>query len=142
MAGWDVLIRLYKFNVDEQRRVVANLEVEAANINQSLVNLEMELASETVLAHETPESAYAFPAYVTATKGRREDFEAEFIGKQQEIAAAQEIMREYFQELKKAEVAQEAMLAREKLKQDRREQQELDELSLALHERKQTLKEQ
>ena len=50
-------------------------------------------------------------------------------------------MREHFQELKKAEVAQEAMLAREKLKQDRRDQQELDELSLVLHERKQTLKE-
>ena len=136
MAGVKTLIRLYKFKADEERRVVAELEIERANILQRIENQETEIAQETQAAHTAETGGFAFPSFLRAAKNRLGVLNEELRAKEDEIAAQMERVRMAFQDLKKAETAQQNIDEREAEEEAVRVQEELDEIAQNQHLRR------
>jgi len=130
MRGVDGLIRLWKWRLDERRRVVVDLEILRSNIERQMVRLDQELESERKVATQNYEASFGFTVY---RKNNRERHANLIVSREEvidRIAAAQEEVNAAFRELKKYELVKENWERRERQKQERREQAEMDEAGL------------
>jgi chromosome segregation ATPase len=130
------LIRLHRWQLDEKRRALADLESLAARLTGEIAKLDGELARESALAAEQPEPMVGFAAYLEATRGRRQRLTASLSQVQAQIAAATEDIRSAFQDLKKYELAAADRHNRAKAKERRRETAYLDEVGATGHQRR------
>lgn len=130
MRGVDGLIRLWKWRLDERRRIVVDLEILRGNIERQMEKLDQELERERKIATRNYEAGTGFTNYRKANRERH----ANLIVSREEvidrIAAAQEEVNAGFRELKKYELVKENWERRERQKQERREQAEMDEAGL------------
>lgn len=137
MRGVDGLIRLWKWRLDERRRIVVDLEILRAGIERQMVRLDEELEQERKVATQDYEAGFGFTNYRKSNRERRANLEASREETIDRIAAAQEEVNAAFRELKKYEVVLENWERRERQKQERREQAEMDEAGLQGFRRKQ-----
>src|SRR6201991_4385725 len=72
MKSRDTLIRLKKFQVDEKRRRVNQIEGMIADFNRMSVELEREIQTEQDRAGIQDPSHFAYPTYAKAAMQRRE----------------------------------------------------------------------
>lgn len=129
MKSRETLIRLKKFQVDEKRRKVAQIEAMIAEFDRIAAELEREIKIEQDRAGIHDPAHFAYPTYAKAAMGRRENLKQSTDGLRTQLEDAKATLGEAFEELKKVEMLDERDHAREKAEQNAREQAELDRIA-------------
>jgi len=129
------LIRLHKWQLDEQRRKVGALEALKLSLEGDLRRLETEVGRERAAAAGSIESLATFPYYLQEAKARRVRLEQSLVEIEHSLAAAREEAAAAYRELRKYETALEAHERRLLATAERRRQGEQDEIALGMHRR-------
>jgi flagellar export protein FliJ len=93
MKSRDTLIRLRRFQVEEKRRRVRQIEMMMAEFSRMTLDLDREIAVEEKRSGISDPSHFAYPTYARAAMTRRENLKssiAELAGQIEEAKAAQE----------------------------------------------------
>ena len=93
MKSRDTLIRLKRFQVEEKRRRVRQIELMSAEFTRMIVDLDREIANEEKRAGISDASHFAYPTYARAAMTRRDNLKSsigELTGQIEEAKAAQE----------------------------------------------------
>ncbi len=135
MSALDQLVRLHRWNLDEKRQKLAELERFRGKLLGNIESLEAELAREQAAAERSEVTSVSLPAFIKATVDRRRKIEGSIAEVDRSIALARDEIAQAFQEFKKYETAHGNHQRREALKQSRREQNAADELGIELHRR-------
>jgi flagellar protein FliJ len=93
MKSRDTLIRLKRFQVEEKRRRVRQIELMVAEFSRMIVDLDREIANEEKRAGISDVSHFAYPTYARAAMNRRDNLKSsigELTGQIEEAKAAQE----------------------------------------------------
>jgi len=130
MKSRDTLIRLKKFQVDEKRRKVAQIEGMIAEFERMAANLEREIAIEQDRAGISDPSHYAYPTYAKAAMQRRENLKRSADELRSQMDDAKAALQEAFEELKKVELLDERDQMREREEASAREQASMDAIGL------------
>ena len=141
MKSLDNLIRLHKWQLDEKRRNLAELEKLREALQLDLVKLAADLAREGALADTAGDGTLAagtlaFPGWMAATLARRDKINASIVESEQRILTAKEEVGEAFAEVKRYEQVAEARDRRARDSLNRRLAAEMDEAGLEGHRRK------
>ena len=126
MKSRETLIRLKKFQVDERRRKVAQIEGMIAEFERMVADLDREIKVEQERAGISDPAHFAYPTYAKAATQRRENLKRSADELKGQLADAQAALQEAFEELKKVELLDERDQARERASENAREQNELD----------------
>jgi flagellar export protein FliJ len=128
MKSRETLIRLKRFQVDEKRRKVAQIETMIAEFERMNTELEREISAEQAKAGISDPGHFAYPTYAKAAISRRDNL-ARSIGElKTQLETARADLGEAFEELKKVEILEERDQQRERAEQNAREQAELDRI--------------
>ena len=130
MKSRETLIRLKKFQVDEKRRKVAQIEGMIAEFERMGADLEREIKSEQERAGIHDPAHFAYPTYAKAAMTRRENLKRSADELRIQLDDAKGALGEAFEEMKKVELLDERDQARERAEFDAREQAELDAIGL------------
>lgn len=128
--GLSGVVRLHKWQVDEKRRQIAELETMRSEIVDQLEKLTSDLAAEQKHLATSTVVDINYANYASNVMTRRENLEASITEIDVSIENMKDELSEAFKELKKFEIVQERALERERFEEKRREQERLDELSL------------
>jgi flagellar protein FliJ len=126
MKSRETLIRLKKFQVDERRRKVAQIEGMIAEFERMVADLDREIKVEQERAGISDPGHFAYPTYAKAATQRRENLKRSADDLKVQLQDAQAALQEAFEELKKVELLDERDQARERASENTREQNELD----------------
>jgi flagellar export protein FliJ len=129
MKSRETLIRLKKFQVDEKRRKVAQIETMIAEFDRIASELDREIKVEQDRAGIHDPAHFAYPTYAKAAMTRRENLKRSSDELKAQLDDAQAALGEAFEELKKVEMLDERDQAREKAEAGAREQTELDRIA-------------
>jgi flagellar protein FliJ len=113
MKSRETLIRLKKFQVDEKRRKVAQIEA---------------MIAERAGIHDP--AHFAYPTYAKAAIARRDNLKRSADDLKHQLDDARAALAEAFEELKKVELLDERDQMRERAVEGAREQAELDRIGL------------
>jgi len=130
MKSRDTLIRLKKFQVDEKRRKVAQIEGMIAEFERMAADLEREISVEQDRAGISDPSHYAYPTYAKAAMQRRENLKRSADELRGQLEEAKSHLQEAFEELKKVELLDERDQMREREEAAAREQASMDAIGL------------
>jgi flagellar protein FliJ len=130
MKSRDTLIRLKKFQVDEKRRKVAQIEAMIAEFERMAADLEREIKIEQDRAGIHDPAHFAYPTYAKAAINRRENLKRSADDLRIQLEDAKLALAEAFDELKKVELLDERDQAREREAENAAEQAELDSIAL------------
>ena len=130
MKSRETLIRLKKFQVDEKRRRVTQIEGMIADFQRMAVELEREIQSDQDRAGINDPSHFAYPTYAKAAIQRRENLTRSADELRGQLEEAKALLSEAFEELKKVELLDERDQARERAEESAREQADLDSIGL------------
>ena len=130
MKSRDTLIRLKKFQVDERRRKVAQIEGMIAEFERMAADLDREIKTEQERAGIHDPAHFAYPTYAKAAMARKENLKRSADELRGQLEDARAALGEAFEELKKVELLDERDQARERAEEDAREQAELDAVGL------------
>ena len=130
MKSRDTLIRLKKFQVDEKRRKVMQIEAMIAEFERMATDLEREIKVEQDRAGIHDPSHFAYPTYAKAAIQRRENLTRSADELSVQLEDAKALLGEAFEELKKVELLDERDQARERAEENAREQADLDSIGL------------
>ena len=115
MKSRETLIRLRRFQVDEKRRKVAQIEVMIAEFERIATDLEREIKAEQDRAGIHDPSHFAYPTYAKAAMQRRENLRRSAADLKQQLEQAKGALEEAFEEMKKAELLDERSQMRERV---------------------------
>jgi flagellar protein FliJ len=130
MKSRDTLIRLKKFQVDERRRKVAQIESMIAEFERMASDLDREIKSEQERAGIHDPGHFAYPTYAKAAMTRKENLKRSADELKVQLDDAKAALGEAFEELKKVELLDERDQARERADENAREQSELDTIGM------------
>src|ERR1700739_3441381 len=125
MKSRETLIRLKKFQVDEKRRKVAQIESMIAEFDRMATDLDREILAEQDRAGIHDPAHFAYPTYAKAAMTRRENLKRSTGELRTQLEDANAALGEAFEELKKVEMLGERDQQRERAEQNAREQVEL-----------------
>ena len=130
MKSRETLIRLKKFQVDEKRRKVVQIEMMIAEFDRMAGDLEREIRAEQDRAGIHDPAHFAYPTYAKAAIARRENLRRSADELRAQFEDAKMALGEAFDELKKVELLDERDQMRERETEDAAEQTELDSIAL------------
>jgi flagellar export protein FliJ len=130
MKSRDTLIRLKKFQVDEKRRKVAQIETMIAEFERMAVDLEREIKTEQDRAGIHDPGHFAYPTYAKAAMTRRDNLRRSADELKGQLDAAKEALGEAFEDLKKVELLDERDQQRERAAENAAEQTELNAIGI------------
>jgi flagellar protein FliJ len=130
MKSRDTLIRLKKFQVDEKRRKVMQIETMIAEFERMANDLEREIKVEQDRANIHDPAHFAYPTYAKAAIQRRENLKQSADELKVQLNDAKDALAEAFEELKKVELLDERDQMRERAAEAAIEQSELDAIGL------------
>ncbi|MBM3531047.1 MAG: flagellar export protein FliJ [Alphaproteobacteria bacterium] len=130
MKSRDTLIRLKRFQVDEKRRKVMQIEGMIAEFERMAGDLEREIKVEQERAGIHDPSHFAYPTYAKAAIQRRENLKRSADELRTQLDDAKAVLGEAFEELKKVELLDERDQARERAAEAAMEQADLDAIGL------------
>jgi flagellar export protein FliJ len=130
MKSRDTLIRLKKFQVDERRRKVAQIEGMIAEFERMAGDLDREIRSEQERAGIHDPAHFAYPTYAKAAMVRKDNLKRSADELKVQLDDAKAALGEAFEELKKVELLDERDQARERADENAREQSELDAIGM------------
>lgn len=126
MKSRDTLIRLKKFQLDEKRRRVVQIEAMIADFQRMASELDREIASEQERAGINDPAHYAYPTYAKAAIARRENLKRSADELAVQLDDAKSALQESFEDLKKVELLDERDQVRDRVAGEAREQADLD----------------
>jgi len=129
MKSRETLIRLKRFQVDEKRRKVAQIEGMVAEFERMSNELEREITSEQAKAGISDPGHFAYPTYAKAAIQRRDNISRSINDLKTQLENARADLGEAFEELKKVEILEERDQQRERAEHAAREQAELDRIA-------------
>src|ERR1051326_538314 len=130
MKSRDTLIRLKKFQVDERRRKVAQIEGMIAEFARMAADLDREIKTEQDRANIHDPAHFAYPTYAKAAMARKENLKRSADELKTQLDDAKAVLGEACEELKKPELLDERDQARERADENAREQTELDAIGM------------
>jgi flagellar export protein FliJ len=128
MKSRETLIRLRKFQADEKRRRVAQIEGMIADFDRMSADLEREIGAEQERAGIHDPTHFAYPTYAKAAIVRRDNLKRSADELKVQLEDARMALAEAFDELKKVELLDERDQLRERAADAAREQAELDRI--------------
>jgi flagellar FliJ protein len=129
MKSRNAIMRLMRFQVDEKRRRVAQIEMMIADFDRMATDLEREILLEEQRAGISDKSHFAYPTYARAAMQRKENLIRSTYELREQLADARRELGEVIEELKKLEILDD----RERNADSAREQAEMDRIGLAMH---------
>ncbi len=136
MRGVEGLIRLHRWQLDEKRRTMAEIERLREDLLQQSERLETEIAAEQQAA--SGEAAFAYSAFARNAIRRRTIIARSLAEVEGRITLMREQVADAFQELKKYEILQENRDRRSRGELARRQTLEQDEIGLQGYRRRRT----
>ena len=130
MKSRETLIRLKKFQVDEKRRKVAQIEGMIAEFDRMAVDLEREIKTEQDRAGIHDQAHFAYPTYAKAAMQRRDNLKRSADDLKIQLEDAKAALGEAFEEMKKVELLGERDQMRERAEDDVDEQAEVDAIGM------------
>ena len=130
MKSRDALIRLKRFEVEEKRRKVADIEAMIGDFNHMAVDLDRQISIEQERAGISDVNHYAYPTFAKAALQRRDNLATSAANLGAKLAAAREELYEACEELKKIELIEERDAERVRLEQARTAASELEDLAV------------
>ena|SRR6202521_588594 len=130
MKSRDTLIRLKRFQVDEKRRKVAQIEGMIAEFERMATDLDREIRVEQDRAGIHDPAHFAYPTYAKAAMQRRENLKRSADELKIQLGDAKGALGQAFEELKKVELLDERDQMRERAAENAHEQTELDAIAL------------
>jgi flagellar protein FliJ len=130
MKSRETLIRLKKFQVDDKRRRVAQIEGMIAEFERMATDLDREIETEQTRAGIHDPAHYAYPTYAKAAMQRRENLKTSAGELKGQLDDAKAALQEAFEELKKVELLDERDQMRERAEDNAREQADMDAIGL------------
>jgi flagellar export protein FliJ len=103
MKSRDTLIRLKRFQVDDKRRRVAQIEMMIAEFDRMAADLDREIAMEEQKAGIADPNHFAYPTYARAAAQRRDNLRQSAENLYGQLDDAKAELGVAFEELKKAE---------------------------------------
>ncbi|HXW49965.1 MAG TPA: flagellar export protein FliJ [Xanthobacteraceae bacterium] len=104
MKSRETLIRLKKFQVDEKRRKVAQIETMMAEFDRMAADLEREIRVEQDRSGIHDPAHFAYPTYAKAAIARRENLKRSVDELRLQLEDAKAALGEAFDDLKKVEL--------------------------------------
>ncbi|MBO6892822.1 MAG: flagellar export protein FliJ [Roseibium sp.] len=129
MKTRDSLIRLKRFQVDEKRRQLAQIESMVAEFNRMADELDDQIRSEQERVGITDVTHFAYPTFAKAAADRRDNLRNSAHEMDDQLQRAQDELSEAIEELKKFEQLEERDQMRERSAQELAEQDQLDEIA-------------
>jgi flagellar FliJ protein len=103
MKSRDSLIRLKRFQVDEKRRRVAQIEAMIAEFSRMAGDLDREIASEEQKTNNNDPTHFAYSTYARAARGRRDNLKHSIDELRTQLDEAKARQEEAQEELAKAQ---------------------------------------
>lgn len=122
------LIRLKKFQVDEKRRQVAQIEMMIADFERMASELDQQIEIEHTKTGISDVAHFAYSTFAKAALTRRDNLLNSANDMKGKLEAAQDALAEALEELKKVELLDQREHQREAQEQLKVEQQEYDEI--------------
>ena len=128
MKSRDALIRLKRFDVEEKRRKVAEIENMIGDFNHMAIDLDRQIAIEQERAGVSDVNHYAYPTFAKAAIQRRDNLAISAENLAAKLAAARDDLNEACEELKKIELLEERDA--ERLRHEQGRASELEEVGI------------
>jgi flagellar export protein FliJ len=130
MKSRETLIRLRRFQVDEKRRRVAQIEAMIGEFERMAGDLDREIATEEGRAGIADPAHFAYPTYAKAAMQRRDNLRRSAAELKTQLDDAQAELQLAFEELKKVEILDDREHSRERAAETARDQAEMDRIGL------------
>ena len=122
------LIRLKKFQVDEKRRQVAQIEMMISDFERMASELDQQIDIEHTKTGISDIAHFAYSTFAKAALSRRDNLLASASDMRGKLEAAQDALAEALEDLKKVELLDQREHQREAAEQLKIEQSEYDEI--------------
>ena len=129
MKSRNSLIRLKRFQVDEKRRQVVQIELMIAEFERMAAELDEQILAEQKRSGISDVAHFAYPTFAKAAMARRDNLMESANELRGQLDAAQAALSEAVEDMKKIELMEERDHMRERTAQDAAEQDELDEVA-------------
>lgn len=129
------LIRFKKFQVDEKRRQVVQIESMIADFERMASELDQQIEIEHQKTGISDTAHFAYSTFAKAAQTRRDNLMASADDMREKLEAAQDELAEAVEDLKKVELLDQREHAREDAEETRAEQAEMDEIGRIRHHR-------
>jgi len=123
------LIRLKKFNVDEKRRQVMQIEMMVADFERMATELDQQIEIEQNKTGISDVAHFAYSTFAKAALQRRDNLLASAQDMRVKLETAQDQLAEALEDLKKVELLDQREHERERAEQNKLEQQDYDEIA-------------
>jgi flagellar protein FliJ len=131
MKSRATLLRLKRFQVDEKRRRVTQIESMIAEFERMAGDLTREITTEEERAGISDPSHFAYPTYAKAAIQRRDNLRHSADELRTQLEEAQAELQDAFEDLKKVEILEDREQARERSAETTRDQAEMDRIGLS-----------
>ncbi|MCD7060419.1 flagellar export protein FliJ [Pelagibacterium xiamenense] len=129
------LIRLKKFQVDEKRRQVLQIETMIGDFERMAAELDQQIEIEQQKTGITDTAHFAYSTFAKAAMTRRDNLLVSANDMREKLEAAQDELAEAIEDLKKVELLDQREHARENAEALKKEQAEYDEIGRIRHRR-------
>ncbi|WP_321344976.1 flagellar export protein FliJ [Breoghania sp.] len=129
MKSRESIIRLKRFQVDDKRRQVSQIEAMIADFDRMAKELDDQIKAEQERVGIVDVAHFAYPTFAKAAMQRRDNLKASAEDLHSQLERAQDDLAEAVEELKKIELMEERDQEREREAQEEAEQAELDEIA-------------
>ncbi len=130
------LIRLKKFQVDEKRRQVTQIEMMIADFERMASELDQQIEIEQTKTGISDVAHFAYSTFAKAAIARRDNLLASAGDMKGKLEAAQDALAEAVEDLKKVELLDQREHGREAAAEAKVEQDEYDEIGRLRHLRR------
>ena len=133
MKSRDSLIRLKRFQVDEKRRQVLQIESMIADFDRMVRDLDDQIVAEQNRVGIHDITHFAYPTFAKAAIQRRDNLKVSIHDLEVKLAGARDELSMAVEEMKKIELIEERDQQRERAERDAHEQDALDEMAGRRH---------
>jgi flagellar protein FliJ len=130
MSAVESLVRLHRWQLDELRRQLADLDLLAQKLREEKQRLSEEQNAEQTVAAASIEAATAYGGFARHLIERRQKIEQSIASVAQQIVAAREALAASYQEVKRYEIALANRATQRRKRIERQQQRTLDELGI------------
>jgi flagellar FliJ protein len=123
------LIRLKKFQVDEKRRQVTQIEMMVADFERMATELDQQIEIEQQKTGISDVAHFAYSTFAKAARTRRDNLLASANDMRGTLEAAQDALAEAIEDLKKVELLDQREHQRDAAEQAKIEQDQYDEIA-------------
>ena len=131
MKSRETLVRLKRFQVDEKRRRVVQIETMIAEFDRMANDLGREIAVEEQRAGISDPGHFAYPTYAKAATQRRDNLRRSALELHGQLDDAKAELGEAFEELKKVEILEDRERSAERAVETARDQAAMNQIGLA-----------